>query len=220
MKDRRAMQLDVWSDIYCPWCYIGKRRLEHALSDFEHRDQITLKWRSFQLDPSAPRQYEGDTNDMLVRKYGMTRAQAEASHARVTALAAQDGLDYRFDLARPGNSLDAHRLVHFAAQHGLADAMQERLMRGYFTEGAALGDKSVLTRLAVEVGLDDQATQDVLDSDSFADAVLADQQEATRIGVTGVPAFLFARKYVVAGAQSREVLLRILRRAWDELASV
>ncbi len=212
------MQLDIWTDVYCPWCYIGKRRLERALTDFEHRTEVTIAWRSFQLDPAAPKVFEGDLNDMLVRKYGMTRAQALASHARLTALAKQDGLDYRFDLARPGNTLDAHRLIHFAATHQRADAMQERLMRGYFAEGAAISVPRVLATLAEEIGLDRAEVEDMLAGDLFREAVFDDQAEAQRLGLTGVPAFLFARKHAVVGAQSSDVLLKVLQRAWREHA--
>lgn len=212
----KKLQLDVWSDVYCPWCYIGKRRLERALQEFEHRDLVTITWRSFQLDPSAPRVFEGDINDMLARKYGMTRAQAEGSHARLTALAKQDGLDYRFDLAKPGNTLDAHRLIHFAAKHGKADALQERLMHAYFTEGVAISDTSALAQLAADVGLDVEQARDVLDSDAFADDARGDQLVAQRAGISGVPAFVFNQKYAVVGAQSSEILLKMLRRAYDE----
>ncbi|MFN8564876.1 MAG: DsbA family oxidoreductase [Anaerolineae bacterium] len=113
------MKVEIWSDIACPWCYIGRRRFETALKQFEHGDQVEVIWRSFQLDPTAPREYAGSANDMLMERYGMSRQQAEAAHARVTALAAAEGFEYRFDRARPVNSLDAHRLIHLAAAHGL-----------------------------------------------------------------------------------------------------
>src|SRR5690606_11730895 len=138
------MHVDVWTDIVCPWCYIGKRRLERALELFEHRAHVAISWRSFELDPSAPPVFEGALEDRLMRRYGMTRTQAEQAQARVTAVAAEDGLDFRFDRAKTGNSRNAHRLVHLAATEGKADAMQERLMHGYFHEGVAIGDSDSL----------------------------------------------------------------------------
>lgn len=211
------MKIDVWSDVYCPWCYIGKRRLDRALAQFEHRADLQIRWHSFELDPSAPRAFDGDINDMLSKKYGMTRAQADAAHQKLTALAAQDGLQYRFDLAKPGNTFDAHRLLHFAATMGLTDKLQERLMHGYFTEGLAIGDREAISKIAAEVGLPRDQVDDVLSGDLFGDAVRHDQQEAYALGIRGVPAFVFNRKYLVSGAQSVEILLRSLQRAWDEL---
>jgi predicted DsbA family dithiol-disulfide isomerase len=209
------LTVEVWSDILCPWCYLGKRRLEKALAGFEHRDQVDVVWRSYQLDPSAPAIYDGTVSDLLQRRYGMSRKQADAAHARMTALAAEDGLEYHFERARPGNSFDAHRLVQLAKTHGRGDAMKERLMRAYFTEGVAFGDRRQLERLAGEVGLDADETRRVLEGDAFAEVVRADRQRAAELGFRGVPAFLLGGRVVVSGAQSAEVLLGALRHAWE-----
>src|SRR5262249_49777222 len=157
---------------------IGRRRLETALSQFDPRDEVEIIWRSYQLDPNAPRDFAGNANDYLAQRYGMSRTQAEASHARVTALAAQEGLDYHFERARPVNSFDAHRLLHLAAQHNLQGAMKERLQKAYFTEGAVVSDADTLVRLAVEVGLDSDEVGGMLDSDKYESAVYADVRRA------------------------------------------
>src|SRR5262249_15944905 len=157
-----TMQVDVWSDVVCPWCYVGKRRLEGALGRFPHRDEIVVRWRSFELDPSAPRRRELSPAEHLARKYGMTPDQVAASGERRTAVGAADGLEYHLDRTQGGNSLDAHRLIQLGAEHGLADAVQERLMRAYFTESAAIGEPDVLEVLAVDAGLRPEHVRDVL----------------------------------------------------------
>ena len=134
------MNVEIWSDIACPWCYVGKRRFEAALAAFEHAGEVTVSWRSFELDPGAPPERPEDAAGHLARKYGRTREQAEQMHATMTGVAAGEGLDFRFDRLRLGNSFDAHRLVHLAAAHGIQDAMKERLMRAYLTEGEPIGD--------------------------------------------------------------------------------
>jgi predicted DsbA family dithiol-disulfide isomerase len=210
------MKIEIWSDIACPWCYIGRRRLENALAQFEHRDQVEVIWRSFQLDPSAPREYDGSINQMLAELKGIDTHRAEAMHAHVTALAAQEGLDYRFDSVRPGNSFDAHRLIHLAARHGLQSEMKERVQKAYFTDGLSYSDPDTLVRLAVEVGLDaDEVRQMLAGSDHAAD-VRADIRRAQMIGISGVPFFLFDEKFAVSGAQPAELFTTALERAWAE----
>jgi predicted DsbA family dithiol-disulfide isomerase len=208
------MMIEVFTDIVCPWCYIGKRRFDRALEPFEHRDRVEVVWRSYQLDPGAPRRYEGTVYDLLVRRYGMSREQAVAKHDELTALAAVDGLDYRFDQTKPGNTFDAHRLVHLGARHGRADAVEERLMRAYFTEGADLAEHDALVQLAVEVGLDAEESRQAIESDAFADEVRADRARAQALGLRGVPAFVFNETLAVSGAQSVDVLASALRRAF------
>jgi predicted DsbA family dithiol-disulfide isomerase len=210
------MKIEIWSDIACPWCYIGRRRLEHALEKFEHRDHVEIVWRSFQLDPNAPRQYPGTVNDMLARKYGLSLPEAEARHAQITALAAAEGLDYHFERARPGNSFDAHRLVHLAAHHGLQGEMKERLQKAYFTDGLSFSDHDTLVQLAVEVGLDAEDTRRMLASDAYAAEVRTDIWQAQDIGIQGVPFFVFDDKYAVSGAQRCELFLSALERAWAD----
>jgi predicted DsbA family dithiol-disulfide isomerase len=214
MRYIHAMDIEIWSDVVCPWCYIGKRRFEHALAAFDHRGEVNVTWRSFQLDPSAPATTEGDPVERLAEKYGMSRAAAEAAQARVTANAATEGLDFHLDRARSGNTFDAHRLIHYAKSAGKQDALKERLMAGYFVEGAAIGEHDVLARLAVEVGLDEAAVLEVLDSDAFADDVRRDELEARQLGITGVPFFVLDRAYGVSGAQPSEMILGALQQAW------
>ncbi len=209
------MKIEIWSDVVCPWCYIGKRRLESALSRFEHAGEVEITWRSFELDPNAPLRFEGTADERLAKKYGMSPAQAAASHDRVTSLAAQEGLDYHFEKAQYGNSFDAHRLIHLAAKHGMQDAMKERLMKAYFTEGLAISDREILIRIASEMGLDPKETRTVLESDAYAREVRADEERAVKTGIHGVPFFLVDGKYGVSGAQSPETFLEVLEQAWE-----
>src|SRR5689334_19184231 len=181
------MKIEIWSDIACPWCYIGRRRLETALSQFEHRDQVEIIWRSYQLDPNAPRENTMTVNENLAHKYGMSLKEAEAKHAQVTALAAQEGLDYHFEKAHPVNSFDAHRLIHLAAHHGLQGQMKERIQKAYFTDGLTVSDPDTLVQLATDVGLDADETRQMLQSDTYAAQVRADVQRARMIGINGVP---------------------------------
>ena len=210
------MKVEIWSDIACPWCYIGRRRFETALEQFEHRDQVEIVWRSFQLDPDASPTPRGSSFDLLVEKHGMSRQQSVEMHERITALAAEEGLDYRFEDTRPVNSFDAHRLLHLAADRGLQGEMKERIQRAYFTEGQVVSDHETLARLASEVGLDADDVRHMLASDAYADAVHADIRRARVIGVTGVPFFVFAEKYAVSGAQPAELFTTALDRAWAD----
>jgi predicted DsbA family dithiol-disulfide isomerase len=206
------LTVEIWSDVVCPWCYIGKRRFESAVERFD--GEVEVVWRSFELDPGAPARREHSASEQLASKYGMSIEQAEASHAQMTALAAQEGLDYHFERARGGNSFDAHRLIHLAAAHGRQDAMKERLMRAYFTEGEAIGDRETLARLAAEVGIDPAP----LEGETYADAVHADEELGARIGIRGVPYFVLDRRYGVSGAQPSELLLQALEKAWEARA--
>jgi predicted DsbA family dithiol-disulfide isomerase len=212
------LTVDVWSDVVCPWCYIGKRRFEAALEGFEHRDDVTVLWHSFELDPEAPPVAEGRSAERLAAKYGMSVEEASARQAEITALAAQDGLTYDLAESRGGNTFDAHRLIHLAAEHGLGDAVMERLMNAYFSEREAIGDPDTLQRLAVGAGLPADEVREVLEGDRYADAVRADERAATQIGIRGVPFFVLGRKYGVSGAQPSEALLQALQQAWDEVA--
>jgi predicted DsbA family dithiol-disulfide isomerase len=166
--------VEIWSDVVCPWCYVGKRHFEEALSRFPQRDEVSVVWRSFELDPTAPTRSDQSMSEVLQRKYGMTEDQAEEANAKMTALAAGVGLEYHLDRVQRSNTLDAHRLLHLAATHGLADATEERLLSAYFTEGAAIGDRPTLVRLAVEVGLDGEEVERMLDGDEFTAEVRSD----------------------------------------------
>jgi predicted DsbA family dithiol-disulfide isomerase len=209
------VHVEIWSDIACPWCYIGKRRFEAALAGFEHRDDVTVTWRSFQLDPGAPAERPGELAEHLAGKYGSSVEQARARQAQITELAAGEGLDFRFDRARAGNTFDAHRLVHLAAAHGVQDAMQERLMRAYQTEGELMSDPATLARLAAEVGLPAAEVDELLAGDRFADEVADDARTGAALGVTGVPFFVVDRAFGASGAQSPEVLRGLLEHAWE-----
>ena len=202
------LTVEIWSDVVCPWCYIGKRRFEAAVERFD--GEVEVVWRSFELDPSAPAVREHTATEHLAAKYGMSVEQAEASHVKMTELAAQEGLEYHFERARGGNSFDAHRLIHLAAAHGKQGEAQERVMRGYFTEGLPIGDREALIALGDELGLDARAA---LESDEYADAVREDEMLAQRIGIQGVPFFVLGRRYGVSGAQPADVLAQALEKA-------
>jgi predicted DsbA family dithiol-disulfide isomerase len=214
-----ALRIDVWSDIACPWCHVGKRRLEAALARFPHRDDVTVVWRSFELDPGAPA--TDPTPELsyaarLARKYGSSVAEAERMISRMTATAAQDGLDFHFERVRPGNTFDAHRVLHLAHEEGRQDELKERLFRAYLGEGEAIADHATLERLADEAGLDAQYTREVLERGAFSQQVRADEDEARRLGVRGVPHFVFGGRHGVSGAQSVDTLLAALMTAWAE----
>jgi predicted DsbA family dithiol-disulfide isomerase len=206
------VHVEIWSDIACPWCYVGKRRFEAALAAYEHRNEVQVTWRSFELDPSAPHEREHDGATHLAEKYGTSRDEALAMQRRMTDAAAEDGLEFRFDIARGGNTFDAHRLVHLAAAHGMQDAMKERLMRAYLTEGELIADPAVLTRLAVEAGLPEDEVRDTLATDRFAADVREDERTAERIGIRAVPFFVVDRAVGASGAHPPEALLELLRR--------
>ncbi len=210
------MELEIWSDIACPWCYIGKRRFEAALAEFEHRDDVRVTWRSFELDPAAPPEREGDRAERLAEKYGMTVERAREMERNLTETAAGEGLDFRFDIARSGATFDAHRVVHLAAEHGLQDAMKERLLRAYFTEGDLMSDHDTLVRLASEVGLDADEVRAMLAGDRFAAEVRDDERTAAQFGISAVPTFVVDRALGASGAHPPEALLQLLHQGWEQ----
>jgi predicted DsbA family dithiol-disulfide isomerase len=209
------MQVEIWSDIACPWCYVGKRRFEAALAAFEHRDEVTVTWRSFELDPQAPVARSVDSATHLAQKYGMSREQAQTSQRRLADVAAVDGIDMRFDLSRGGNTFDAHRLMHLAEAHGVQDAMTERLMRAYFTEGEPIADADALTRLALEVGLPEDEVREVVAGTRYAAEVREDERTAMSLGIHAVPFIAVDRRIGAAGARPPEALGELLRQAWE-----
>jgi len=219
------LRIDVWSDIVCPWCYIGKRRLEAALARYPQRDRVEIVWRSFELDPSAPRERDPSVSyaARLARKYGWSVAQAEARIARIVELGAVEGLEYRFDRARPGNTFDAHRVLQLARRRGgqaaVQGAVKERLMRAYMTEGGPIGDREVLACLGGEAGLDADEVRAALAGDTESASVRADEREAAALGIDGVPFFLFDGRYGVSGAQPADLLLRALTQVGAELGA-
>jgi len=214
------LTVEIWSDVVCPWCYIGKRRFEAALAAFEHADEVTVMWRSFELDQEAPKVAEGTATERLAAKYGMSLERAQQLHAEMTERAAEEGLDFRFDLARGGITFDAHRLIHLAATYGHQAAAKERLMRAYFTEGEPISDPETLIRVVAEVGVDPVEARDVLQTDRFAEDVREDELLASQLGIQGVPFFVLDRRYGVSGAQPPDVLVQALERAWGEAVSL
>ena len=208
------MKVEIWSDVVCPWCYVGKRRFEQALERFEHPDDVEIVWRSFELDPSSPRVRTESHAEHLAKKYGVSSAQVEAMDARLIGEAKKEGLDFRLAESKGGNTFDAHRLIHFAGESGRGGEMQERLMTAYFTEGVAIGERAELVRLAAEVGLEEAAVKAMLSSEQFASDVRDDQARARALGISGVPFFAIDERYGVSGAQPADVLLDVLRQAY------
>ena len=214
------MDVEIWSDIACPWCYVGKRRFEAALAQFEYADDVRVRWRSFELDPSAPTERHGDRAERLAQKYGMTVEQARAIEQRLVETAAGEGLDFRFDIARSGSTFDAHRVVHLAEQHGLQDAMKERLLRAYFTEGKLVSDHDTLVALAGEVGLPEQEVLEALAGERCAEQVRDDERAAGQLGISAVPTFVVDRALGASGAHPPEALLELLRQGWAKRSPV
>jgi predicted DsbA family dithiol-disulfide isomerase len=211
------MQIQIWSDVVCPWCYVGKRRFERALADFAHRDQVQVRHRSFQLDPARPRGETTSRRGMLMSKYRRTAAEVLEMDQKMEALAAAEGLEYHLtDANLTGNTFDAHQLVHLAMTHRLQDAMLETLYHAYFTEQRSLFDRDSLAALAGEAGLDTNEARQAMADNTFADAVATDLNDAQRFGVTGVPFFVVDSRYAVSGAQPAEVFSQLLGRAWEE----
>ncbi|HEX6257828.1 MAG TPA: DsbA family oxidoreductase [Euzebyales bacterium] len=204
------MRVEIWSDVVCPWCAIGKVRFERALAGMGGGDKITVRYRSFELDPTAPRVVDGAYVDRLAARYRTSTAQARAMIDRMTAQAAAEGLTFDFANARPGNTFDAHRLLHLAGDHGVQHALKDRLLTGYLSEGAAIGTHDALRRLASDAGLDDTRVRDTLAGDAYADAVRADERQARAHGITGVPFFVIDGRYGVSGAQPSDVLRQAL----------
>jgi predicted DsbA family dithiol-disulfide isomerase len=209
------MRVEIWSDVACPFCYIGKRSFEKAFEEFEHAEATEVVWRSFQLGPGMPKQVNGDIYDVLAAKYGGTRDQAIEMNARVAGMAEQTGLDCDFDSIQPTNTGDAHRLVHLAAESGLADDAKVRLFEAYFRVGLIVCDPDVLRGVGAKLGLDPAAVDELLAGDRIADEVERVQDQATEFGIGAVPTFVFDRASAVPGAQSTELLLDALNTAWS-----
>ncbi|MDI5961689.1 DsbA family oxidoreductase [Streptantibioticus silvisoli] len=212
----KAVRVEIWSDVVCPWCYIGKRRLEQALASFEHAEDVEIVWRSFQLDPSFPSGVRRPALDVLMEKTGGSREQAREMTAHVSKLAADVGLEYRLDESVMVNTLDAHRLTRLATAHGLGSQAHERLLRAQLVESQVLDDTETLVRLGVEIGLPEGETRTVLSGDGYRDEVEDDIREGQRIGVSGVPFFVLNRAYGLSGAQPAETFLQALRTVHDE----
>lgn len=207
-----TMQVEIWSDVVCPWCYLGQHRFQRALAAFDQRDEVDVVYRSFELDPYAST-VTTPTIDLLAGKYGMSRQRAIDTQRQMETRAAAEGLTFRMDGLRSGNTRDAHRLLHLAKARGVQPALAERLHRAYFVEQASIFDQASLASLALDVGLAEDEIDRVLNSDAYSDAVDDDEATAQRLGATGVPFFVIDRRYGISGAQSVDTMLAALLRA-------
>jgi predicted DsbA family dithiol-disulfide isomerase len=213
------MQVEIWSDVVCPWCYLGKARFEQALSEFAHRDEVNVRHRSFQLDPAAPTDSTVDTSSSLAAKYGLTPERVEAMQREMEARAAADGLEYHLDGQRTGNTRTAHRLLQLAADHGRQADLLERMYRAYFTEHGSVFDADALRGLALAAGLVPQDVDRVLAGDAYAEAVEADLEQAHAYGITGVPFYVIDGRFGISGAQPVEVFSAALSQAHEAASS-
>lgn len=210
------MKIEIFSDIACPWCYIGKRRFEKALDAFPHKDKVDIHWRSYQLDPTLPDHYDGSEVSYLSERKGMDPVRVSEMFDHVTEQAAGEGLNYKFDDVVVANSFKAHQLIHLAATHKKSDAVKEALLSGHFEQGENIGSTDFLVRVGVGAGLDAEEVRTAIESEEYADAVREDFAEARAIGVTGVPFFVIDRKYGISGAQPPALFAQALDEAWKE----
>ncbi len=212
------MRIEIWADVVCPWCYIGKRRLEKALAGFEHRDEVDLVYRSYELDPFAPEVGTESTVTVLGRKMGSDEAGTRAMMARADEVAAAEGLVFAHGDALHARTLTAHRLLHLAKESDRQEALLEEVLAAYFTRGESLGDHDVLRRAAAAVGLDAERVEEVLGGDAYRDEVMEDVAQARAYGSSGVPFFVLDGRFGISGAQPTELFEQALRQAWDSRA--
>ncbi len=210
------MKVEIWSDVMCPFCYIGKRKFENALAQFPHKENIEVIWKSFQLDPTTVTDPALNSVEHLAHKKGWSKQQALETTAHVANIAKQVGLDFHFDKAVVANSFDAHRLSHLAKKYGKQNELEEKLFKAYFTEGKNTADHSTLLQIGKELGIDEKEITEVLNNTTFSNEVEQDIMEAQHIGVRGVPFFVLDRKYAVSGAQESETFLGALTKAYEE----
>ncbi|KIL43735.1 DsbA family oxidoreductase [Jeotgalibacillus campisalis] len=210
------MNVQIWSDYVCPFCYIGKRKFEKALENFDHKDQVQIVYKSFELDPNAPLHADQDMIETLAGKYGTSLEQAREMTRGVTQQAKEVGLAYDFDKMKRTNTRDAHRLTHWAASQGKMEEITERLLQAYFIESKHIGEHETLERIAEEAGLNKEEAREILSSDAFTADVEKDIRKASQIGVTGVPFFVFEEKWAVSGAQPVEAFEEVLNKVWEE----
>ncbi|MEN8321288.1 DsbA family oxidoreductase [Acinetobacter junii] len=206
------MRVDIWSDVVCPFCYIGKKRLEHVAE--QAGIELDIHWHSFELDPDAPTKHEVSNTERLAQKYGRSYAEMEEMERNVAAMAATEGIDFQWQKANSGNSFNAHRIIHLAQSKGLGNEAKEAFFHAYMTEGLAIGEREVVEEIASRIGLDNAEVEYVLDSDELADFVRHDEKIAhEQLKVTGVPFFVFDQKLALSGAQPREIFLQVLQQA-------
>jgi predicted DsbA family dithiol-disulfide isomerase len=214
MTQQPKMKVEIWSDMVCPFCYMGKHRYEKALAQFAHRDDIEVVWHSFQLYPGVKKiTTKENAYQYLARVKGISLEQSKQMHASVVQMAQSDGLQYNFDKTTVANSYNAHRLLQMAKKHGRGSDAEEHIFKAYFTDGKDIDDIPTLTSIGVAIGLDKAAVEKMLHSNDFAAEVAADLKEAEQIGITGVPFFVFDRKYAVSGAQPVDTFVASLQRA-------
>jgi predicted DsbA family dithiol-disulfide isomerase len=210
------MKIEIWSDIVCPFCYIGKRKFENALKDFAAKDQVEIVWRSFQLDPEMKPVPGQSVHEYLAKRKGVSVAKGKEMNDYMSGIAKEVGLEYNFDKAIIHNTLNAHRLLHLAKKHGVQNELKERLFEAYYTNGQDTGDAQTLIRIGTGVGLDESEIREVLSTDTYIKEVGHDQQLAEQVGAQGVPFYVFNNKYAVSGAQPTEVFSRVLDKVWEE----
>ncbi|MFL9838214.1 DsbA family oxidoreductase [Flavobacterium sp. ST-75] len=210
------MKIEIWSDIMCPFCYIGKRRFEEALATFEGKNDVEIEWKSFLLSPELKTDPTKNIHEYLAEHKNISLEEAKGMNDYVTNMAAQAGLTYNFDKAIPANSFNAHRFLHFAKKYGKQNEAEERLFKAYFTEGKNIDDAQTLLLLSIEMGLDANKLADAMNNGEFTNDVIADINEAQQLGVRGVPFFVFNRKYAVSGAQESEAFTQTLEKAFEE----
>lgn len=213
------MKIEIWSDIMCPFCYIGKRKFEAALSAFEPKNEVEIVWKSFQLAPDMVTEPDLNIDQFLANHKAMPLEQAQQMNAQVAAMAMQSGLVYHFDKTIPANSFQAHQLTHISKKYGLQNEAEEALFQAYFTDGKNIDDLETLVSLGVTIGLDANETKNALESQQYAEAVIADRIEAQQLGVTGVPFFVFDRKFAVSGAQDPAVFTEALQKSFAEVSN-
>ncbi len=210
------MKVEIWSDVMCPFCYIGKRKFENALEQFAHKEDVEVVWKSFQLDPNLKTDPKATVTQRLMDKKGWSMEYAKEMNEHVTKIAKAVGLTYNLNEAVVANSFDAHRFSHLAKKHNLQDAAEERLFSAYFTEGKNTADKNTIIQLGIDIGLDSVEVKQMIESDEFAKEVQNDLQEAEQVGVSGVPFFLINEKYTISGAEESSTFLQALNTIWKE----
>lgn len=210
------MKVEIWSDIFCPFCYIGKRRFEAALEQFAAKSEVEVVYRSFELNPNAPKQYGEDIHALIASKYGISYEEAKLNNDSIVKQAATLGLTYNFDTLIPTNSFDAHRMIHFADKHGKMKEITEAIFKAYFTDSKNVSDFETLANIAVNIGLDKEEALSALNSGAYESEVRRDEDKGSQLGISGVPFFVFNDKFAVSGAQSEAVFLNALDKVWEE----
>ena len=210
------MKVEIWSDIFCPFCYIGKRKFELALKEFDKKEEVEVRYRSFELNPNAPKSYDKNIHEIIASKYGISYEEAKLNNDNIVRQAKELGLEYNFDTLVATNSFDAHRMIHFADKYGKIEEMTEALFKAYFTDSKNVSDFNTLAEIANSIGLDKEEAIRVLNSNDFKDSVRKDEEMAISYGISSVPFFIFNDKFSVSGAQPKEMFLIALNKAMED----